>query len=418
MKYTFSKSILLQTHQYCFFIFNKKYLQTPRHILPTIVICQFFGTALWFAGNAFLSDLLAANDIPSANVGLFTSVVQAGFILGTLSFALLAIADRFSPSKVFLICSLMGATFNALLIWEGNNLYTLLTIRFFTGFFLAGIYPVGMKIASDYFKSKLSLSLGWLVGALVLGTAFPYFLKSFNIGINYVWATSFISAIAALGGALIYTLVPNGPHRKLGGKLNIKIITSMFKSKSFLKAALGYFGHMWELYAFWVFVPVIIKIFAEANDSSLNNSLLSFIVIASGSFGCILAGYLTKKLATAKVAYGALLSSLTCALLLPFFFWLGSAAAFVTLLIIWGITVVADSPLFSTLVANNVSPEIKGSALTIVNCIGFSITIVSIQLLDYLLNYAQNSITVFWLLTFGPAVALLTAFDRKKAITP
>lgn len=129
----------------------------------------------------------------------------------------------------------------------------------------------------------------------------------------------------------------------------------MFKNKPLLKAALGYFGYMWELYAFWFFVPVIIKIFAEANNSSLNNPLLSFIVIASGSFGCILASYLTNKLPAEKVAYAALLSPLAFVILLY---------VELTLLIIWGISAVADSPLFSSLVANNVLPEIKGSAFT------------------------------------------------------
>jgi len=152
-------------------------MKQPKWILPIIVISQFGCTSLWFASNGVMSDLVTNFGLINSALGHLTSAVQFGFISGTLVFALLTIADRFSPSKVFLISALLGASFNALVIWEGNNLMSLLALRFFTGFFLAGIYPVGMKITADYYKKGLGKSLGFLVGALVLGTAFPHLLK-------------------------------------------------------------------------------------------------------------------------------------------------------------------------------------------------------------------------------------------------
>ncbi|MFT7452415.1 MAG: MFS family permease, partial [Patescibacteria group bacterium] len=145
-----------------------------KYILPIIVIAQFCCTALWFAGNAVMGDLAINFNLPSSALGHLTSAVQFGFISGTLVFALLAIADRFSPSKVFGLCAFVGALFNLGAIHDGNTLWTLLSLRFMTGFCLAGIYPVGMKIAADYFEKGLGKSLGYLVGALVLGTAFPH----------------------------------------------------------------------------------------------------------------------------------------------------------------------------------------------------------------------------------------------------
>jgi len=151
-------------------------LRPSKIILPAIVISQFCCTSLWFAGNGVINDLVIDFDLEVSALGHLTSAVQFGFIIGTLVFAILTIADRFSPSKVFLISALLASLFNLGVIWEGNSLFSLLTLRFFTGFFLAGIYPVGMKIAADYYKG-LGKSLGFLVGALVIGTAFPHLLK-------------------------------------------------------------------------------------------------------------------------------------------------------------------------------------------------------------------------------------------------
>ncbi|MEM6772220.1 MAG: MFS transporter, partial [Bacteroidota bacterium] len=144
-------------------------MSIPTRILPLIVLAQFCCTSLWFAGNAVMADLVTNFSLPAAALGHLTSAVQFGFITGTLTFAILTITDRFSPSWVFLVCALLGALSNACTVWQGNTLLSLLLLRGLTGFFLAGIYPVGMKIAADYYDRGLGKSLGFLVGALVLG---------------------------------------------------------------------------------------------------------------------------------------------------------------------------------------------------------------------------------------------------------
>ena len=340
----------------------------------------------------------------SEAIGHLTSAVQFGFILGTLTFAILTIADRFSPSKVFFISAVLGASINLFTLFPQNNLITLLIIRLGTGFFLAGIYPIGMKIAADYFKEGLGKSLGYLVGALVLGTALPHLLKAFSINYDWRLVIFLTSALAFFGGIIVFFFVPNGPFRKPAASFKLRGFYQVFTNRKFRSAAFGYFGHMWELYAFWAFVPFIVTKFL--NQDYIYDSLIAFIIIAVGGPACVLGGYLSQKFGPARTASAALLCSGLCCLLSPLAFYFFSYEAMIIFLLIWGITVIADSPLFSTLVANNAEPQIKGTALTIVNCLGFSITIVSIQIL----NSAQAWIPahlLFLLLLPGPIAGLI-----------
>lgn len=359
--------------------------KTPAFILPVIVFAQFAGTSLWFAGNAVIGDLQAALNLPSENIGDITSAVQLGFIFGTLVFAILSIVDRFSPSKVFLFSAIAGAFFNCCVLWLATDLFSLLAFRFLTGFCLAGIYPVGMKISADWYAKGLGKALGYLVGALVLGTAFPHLLKALTgeLPFNYIlFATSFL---AVIGGFLLYFLVGDGPNRKAAPRFEWNAIPKIFSFKKFRSAAFGYFGHMWELYAFWAFVPIILSTYNKMQNAEIDISLWSFLIIAVGGLGCVVGGYISLKRGSAKVAVGMLLTSGFLCLLSPILFFLPKFI-FLFALIIWGFTVIGDSPQFSTIVAQTAPKEYIGTALTIVNCIGFALTIFSIQLLVFLEN--------------------------------
>ncbi len=382
-------------------------MATSKIVLPIIVVSQFCCTSLWFAGNGVMGDLVTQFNFNSSALGHLTSAVQFGFITGTLIFAILTIADRFSPSKVFMVCALLGATANAGVIWEGHQIGSMLLLRFMTGFFLAGIYPVGMKIAADYFDKGLGKSLGLLVGALVLGTAFPHLLKSFAGLISWKVVLLCTSLLAVIGGGLMALLVPDGPFRKPGLKTDFSAFWSVFKDQKFRGPAFGYFGHMWELYAFWTFVPTILISYNNLHsNSSFNIPLLSFIIIGVGGLACAISGLLSEKLGTKKTAFTALTLSGVCCLLAPFMFQLKSPTFFIAFLIFWGMVVVADSPLFSTLVAKSAPAHIKGTALTIVNCIGFTITILSIQLLNFI-QTSTDSHSIYALLAIGPVLGLV-----------
>jgi MFS family permease len=383
-------------------------------ILPIIVVAQFCCTSLWFASNAVMSDLANNFGLTPSAVGQLTAAVQFGFILGTLVFAVLAIADRFPPSKVFLICALLGAVFNTGILWEGNTLATILSLRFLTGFFLAGIYPVGMKISADYFEKGLGKSLGFLVGALVLGTAFPHLLKGITNTLPWESVMFSTSSLAVLGGLMMVVLVPDGPYRKQGQGIQLSAFFSIFKNQNLRAAAFGYFGHMWELYAFWAFTPLILTTYSDLHpQTNFNIPVLSFLIIGIGSLACVLSGYLSQAFGTKKIAFISLSLSCVCCLASPLLFATESEAIFIAFLLFWGMVVVADSPLFSTLIAQNAAAEIKGTALTIVNSIGFAITIISIQLISSL-KTSTDSNSIYTCLAIGPILGLLALSKKTK----
>ena len=388
-------------------------MKVPKHVLPTIVLAQFCCTSLWFASNGVLTELISNFNLNENALGDLTSGVQFGFISGTLTFAILTITDRFSPSKVFFISAIFGALFNAGMLWQENTLLSLVIFRFLTGFFLAGIYPVGMKIAADYFDKGLGKSLGFLVGALVVGTAFPHLLK--GLGSYFSWQSVIIttSSLALLGGILIIFLVPNGPFRKQSQHLDLSAFFKIFKNSGFKAAAFGYFGHMWELYTFWAFVPLMLKAYASIHQITLNIALLSFSIIAIGGVACIAGGYLSQKFGVKKTATLALSLSGICCLLATLLFSIPSTPIFILFLLFWGMVVIADSPLFSTLVAKNAPIALKGTALTIVNCIGYSITIISIQLVKILQTYT-TSVWVYTILVLGPIFGLISLTKKRK----
>ncbi|WP_299777355.1 MFS transporter [uncultured Formosa sp.] len=390
--------------------------QIPKKILPLIIISQFCCTSLWFAGNGVMDELILVYQLDPSVLSFLTSSVQFGFIIGTFVFALFTIADRYSPSKVFMISAVLAAVFNLGIVLKGQSLTVLLLLRFITGFFLAGIYPVGMKIAADYYNTGLGKALGLLVGALVLGTAFPHLLSNITQHLPWeivIYTTSFLSLF---GGLIILTFVPNGPFRKHSTKIDLLALTKLFQNRAFKAAAYGYFGHMWELYAFWAFTPIMIKTYNSLHpDAHLDIALYSFLIIGIGSLGCIISGWLSSIKGLKLSAFFILLVSAICCLISPLSFHLNSSQFFIIFMIIWGMFVVADSPLFSTLVAHNTASHAKGSALTIVNCIGYAITIVSIQTLGFL----QSIITptyVYIALAVGPILGLIALKNERTTV--
>ena len=382
-------------------------------VLFLIIIAQFFCTSLWFVGNVVISDVLTNNSISNSQIGYALTAVQIGFIIGTLVFAVFAINDRFSSSKIFMWAALTGVLANLTLVVPEISFTSVFVVRFLTGVCLAGIYPVGMKIASDYYQKGLGKALGLLVGALVLGTAFPHLVKHFAISGNFKIIVYVTSVLAAFGGILIGFGVPDGPFAQKSLAFNSRQIPQIFAISRFKKAAFGYFGHMWELYAFWGFVPILLFDYNTSNLTHLPLSLGSFVAIAVGAVSCSVGGILSVRFGSKKVAFVSLLGSGICCLLVPLAFYL-SSTLFTIFLVVWGLLVISDSPQFSTLVAQSAPLALKGTALTIVNCIGYTVTIMSIQLIQYFTNFMSIQYALV-VLGIGPVFGLYSLFRMKNS---
>jgi MFS family permease len=369
-------------------------VDAPRRVLPVIVLAQLAGTSPWFAVNAVMPDLQREFGWAAADVGSLTSSLQLGFIAGTLVFALLAIADRFSARRVFLLCAVASALCTVAAAQSVSTFGAVLGWRVLTGFFLAGIYPVGMKIASMWFPRGLGSALGWLIGALVLGSASPHALRA--LGAQLPWAAVFyaVAALALAGGLLLFIAVPELPRAAAQpGNLQWRALASIWTDRKVRASVLGYFGHMWELYSMWVLVPAILATRLAVGPAL---SWAAFAVLAVGAIGCVAGGWWAKRIGSARVAAVQVATSGMCCLLAP---WLMGApdVAFALWLFVWGVSVAGDSPQFSALTAANAPPQAVGSVLTLVNSIGFAISIVSIQLFVTLVHRHDLATVLPWL---------------------
>ena len=371
-------------------------------MLPVLVLAQLAGTSPWFAVNAVMPELQRQTGWPDTSVGTLTAALQLGFIAGTLVFALLALADRVPARKLFLVCALAASACTLAAAALPLTLPGMLVWRVLTGFCLAGIYPVGMKIASQWFPQGLGKALGWLVGALVLGSASPHALRA--LGATLPWQSVFIAvaSAAALAGVMVMALIPEPPARGGGAPLRLQALASLWRDRRVSASVFGYFGHMVELYTVWVLVPLVL---ATRLVSAVAVSGWAFAVLGAGALGCVGGGLLVQRFGGARVAGAQLATSGLCCLAAP---WMLTAPlpVFLGWLILWGVTVAGDSPQFSALTAANAPREAVGSVLTLSNSLGFAISALSIELFVRLAATYPLSAVLPWL-ALGPALGLL-----------
>ena len=347
--------------------------------LGIVSLAVFLASSTWFSGTAAARSIAVEWDLTPGGIAWLTISVQLGFIFGTFIYSALNLADRFNPRKVFFVSGLLAAAFNIAFGLLASELIAACLLRFLNGVALAGIYPVGMKIVATWFESGLGWRLGVLVGALTLGTSAPYFIQAVGVQVDWRLLVSAASLLALAGSCAVLALT-DGPYRKARSSFDGRMILKVFSNRRFRYSAFGYFGHMWELYAFWSLIGFYLSgRFPESVWLWMSVlPLLSFVVIGVGAAGCAGGGWISRSLGERRVALVSLLISGLMCLLSGFAFRL-PASLLIIYLLVWGIFVVSDSPQFSALSARYAPGEYTGTALTVQNGVGFAITAVSIE---------------------------------------
>jgi MFS family permease len=348
-------------------------------MLAALAVAELFGMTLWFSATAVTPVLVEEFQMAPDRAGWLTMAVQAGFVVGTLGSAAVNLADVLNARVLLCLGAIVGAASNAavLVVASGD---AVIALRFLTGVALACVYPPGMKLAAGWFRDRRGFALGILIGALTLGKAFPHLLTALY---GRAWREPMLlsSALAVAGGLLVLVVVRDGPYVAATSRFDAQAIRRIFASRGARLATFGYLGHMWELYAMWTWIAVLATAsFTAAGmaDASRAGSFAAFAAIGSGAAGCVLAGWLADRVGRAMVAMWALGVSAACAALTVVVFG-GSPVWFFVIAVIWGFAVVADSAQFSALVSEFAPREYVGTALTLQTCLGFLLTMATIE---------------------------------------
>jgi len=361
--------------------------------------------SLWFSSAAVLPEMAREAGLSAARLAWLSTAVQIGFGVGALIYAVLGFADRYDPRRVFMLSTFAAAAANLALLAVPIGGWEAVSLRALTGAAMAGVYPVAMKIATGWGKTDRALLIGLLVGALTIGSASPHLISFFG-GAEWrltIWAST---ALAVAGGCAILT-VGLGPHHATAPRLDVTAVALIWTDRRIRLAVIGYIGHMWELYAFWAWVAVFATgsyTLAGTADAGGLGKLTAFAAIALGGLACVPAGWAADRIGRARVAQFCLIASGGAALASAALYG-GPAWLMMGVLIVWGIAIIPDSALYSTLVADAAPPERAGSLLTLQNALGFLLTAMTVQIapaLAAMIGWAW----VLAIMSLGPAVGI------------
>lgn len=388
--------------------------QVKRRSLAALAVAEVLALSLWFSGTAVIPALRADAGLDDFQAAAFTSAVQIGFVAGTLASAVLGLADQLPPRRFFMASALAAGIVNAGLLLVDPGGPAALALRFATGACMAGIYPVGMKIAASWARGDLGLLVGLLVGAAVVGSASPHLIGALG-GVDWRPTIALTSLLAGLS-ALVMGGVSIGPNAAAPRRFAFRTAWGIWSLPGLRLVTLGYLGHMWELYALWTWVAVFLQASFEQSlppgDAAFWAKCATFAVIGVGGVGCVLAGLVADRIGRTAVTSVALAVSGTCALLVGTSF--GAAPALTTALcLVWGASAVADSAQFSAAATELSEAQHVGTVLTAQTCGGFTLTLVSIHLLPELVRAVGWSYAPA-VLALGPAIGIWAMLRLRR----
>jgi len=379
---------------------------------PTIgvlVAAELLAMGVWFSASAVVPALSAAWSLGDSGRAGLTLAVQGGFAVGALLFAIFSLADRVRPERLLAVCAVAAALATALIPLEARGLADALWLRFATGFALAGVYPVGMKIAATWTKADRGLGIGLLVGALTIGSAGPQFLNATGGLHNWRGVLCGSAGLAAAGGLLCAIFVRSGPYAASPAAFQWSYVRVLLGERPLLLANLGYLGHMWELYAMWAWLALYLT---AALGSALQASWLAFAAIAAGGPASVAAGWLADRVGRTLTTSLAMAISGACAVGIGCFFHAG-AFRLGAVALIWGFAVVADSAQFSACTSELCEPHHIGTALTLQNSLGFFLTMVTIRLVPEVERWVGTQWSMAFL-AIGPVFGICAMLALRK----
>jgi len=375
-------------------------------MLGLLALAEVLGMSLWFSASAVAGQLRVLWQLTSGEAGWLTTSVQLGFVAGTALAAVLNLADLVPPRAYFAVSALLGAAANAALA-GAPGFPEALACRFFTGFFLAGVYPPAMKMAATWFRIDRGLAIGIIVASLTVGKAVPYLIRAATVT-DVTELVLIASGGAVLGAALVAAGYREGPHEFPRRPFSWHLVATVARHRETRLATAGYLGHMWELYAMWTWVPAFLTASAALRAAGGDPApvwavyLVAFGAIAAGGLGAVWGGWAARRVGYTRVVVWAMAASGICSLAAGLVY--GASLWLVApLVLVWGFFVVADSAQFSALVTELAPSHAVGTALTLQTSLGFLLTMVTIQLVPALVDMAG------WRLAF-PVLALGPAF--------
>jgi MFS family permease len=384
-------------------------------VLAILAIAIVLSLTTWFSATAITPELKREWRLSPFELSWLTMGVQIGFVCSALAASLVNLPDIVRLNRLMASSALLAAAANACLL-AAHGPVPAIAARVVTGFALAGVYPPALKLVSTWFNRDRGLALGTVVGALTVGSSMPHLFRSLSSTVDWRWVVKMSTLATSVGAALFFFFAHEGPYPFGRALFNPRQAGAVFRDRNLLLANLGYFGHMWELYAMWAWLLVYVNEALAAQHLSLvgRASFLTFVAVGAGAFGCILGGILSDRIGRTATTAGMMIASGTCAVAIGFAFD-GPSWLFIAILVIWGVSVIGDSAQFSAMVTELADQRFVGTALSVQLGVGFALTVVAIWLMPRMADFLGSWRWAFLMLVPGPSIGALAMLLLRRS---